>query len=80
MPLHVSSTCAHHQEVKITLHCYTTTTRLVRARNNINTKHNKYNRHATTNPIILSLVTEVKKEKNISVRMVKNLPKHVGEF
>ena len=21
MPLHVSSTCAHHQEVKIALHC-----------------------------------------------------------
>jgi hypothetical protein len=31
------------------------------ARNNINTKHNKYNRHATTNQIILPLVTEVKK-------------------
>ena len=28
----------------------------------INTKHNKYNRHATTNQIILSLVTEVKKK------------------
>ena len=38
------------------------TTRLGRARNNINTKHNKYNRHATTNQIILSLVTEVKKK------------------
>ena len=38
------------------------TTRLGRARNNINTKHNKYNRHATTNPIILPLVTEVKKK------------------
>ena len=35
------------------------------ARNNINTKHNKYNRHATTNQIILSLVTEVKKKKNL---------------
>ena len=31
----------------------------------INTKHNKYNRHATTNQIILSLVTEVKEKKNI---------------
>ena len=40
----------------------TATTRLGRARNNINTKHNKYNRHATTNQIILSLVTEVKKK------------------
>ena len=40
----------------------TSTTRLRRARNNINTKHNKYNRHATTNQIILSLVTEVKKK------------------
>jgi len=49
----------------------TATTRLGRALNNINTKHNKYNRHATTNHIILSLVTEVKK-KNISLRMVKN--------
>ena len=39
--------------------------------NNINTKHNQYNRHATTNQIILSLVTEVK-EKNISLRMLKN--------
>ena len=38
------------------------TTRLRRARNNINTKHNNYNKHATTNPIILSLVTEVKKK------------------
>jgi len=47
------------------------TTRLGRARNNINTKHNKYNRHATTNQIILSLVTEVKR-KNISLRMVEN--------
>jgi hypothetical protein len=44
----------------------------------INTKHNKYNRHATTNQIILSLVTEVK--KNVSLRMVKVWPKHVGEF
>jgi len=34
-------------------------------RKSINTKHNKYNRHATTNQIILSLVTEVK-EKQIS--------------
>jgi hypothetical protein len=51
--------------------CCTATTRLGRARSNINTKHNKYNRHATTNPITLSLVTEVKK-KNISLRMVKN--------
>jgi urocanate hydratase len=51
------------------------------ARSNINTKHNKYNRHATTNQIILSLVNEEKKKKkNISLRMVKNLPKHVGEF
>jgi hypothetical protein len=38
-------------------------------RSSINTKHNKYNRHATTNQIILTLVTEVK--KNISLRMVK---------
>ena len=30
-------------------------------RKSINTKHNKYNRHATTNQLILSLVTEVKK-------------------
>jgi hypothetical protein len=35
---------------------------LGRPHNNINTKHNKYNRHATTNQIILSLVTEVKKK------------------
>jgi len=27
-----------------------------------NTKHKKYNRHATTNQIILSLVTEVKEK------------------
>ena len=40
----------------------TATTRLGRARSNINTKHNKYNRHATTNPISLSLVTEVEKK------------------
>ena len=39
----------------------TATTRLGRARSNINTKY-KYNRHATTNQIILSLVTEVKKK------------------
>ena len=57
----------------------TATTRLGRARSNINTKH-KYNRHATTNPISLSSVTEVKGEKNICLRMVKNWPKHVGEF
>jgi len=38
--------------------------RLGKARSNINTKHNKYNRHATTNQIILSLVTEVKKKKS----------------
>ena len=31
-------------------------------RESINTKHNKYNRHATTNQIILPLVTEVKKK------------------
>ena len=37
---------------------------LGRARSNINTKHNKFNRHSTTNQIILSLVTEVK--ENIS--------------
>jgi hypothetical protein len=55
----------------ISLQCSTATTRLGRAHNNINTKDNKYNRHATTNPISLSLVTEVK-EKNISLRMVKN--------
>jgi len=42
-----------------------------RACSNINTKHNKYNRHATTNPTSLSLVTEIKK-KNISLRVVKN--------
>ena len=36
-------------------------------------------RHATTNQIILSLVTEVKK-KTIYLRMVKVWPKHVGEF
>ena len=41
----------------------TATTRVGRARNNINTKHNKYNRHATTNQIILPLVTEVKKKE-----------------
>jgi hypothetical protein len=35
---------------------------LGRACSNINTKHNKYNRHATTNQIILSLVTEVKEK------------------
>jgi hypothetical protein len=40
----------------------TVTTRLGRARNNINTKQNKYNRHAATNQIILSLVTEVKQK------------------
>ena len=42
--------------------CCTATTGLGRARNNINPKHNKYNRHATTNQIILSLVTEVKEK------------------
>jgi len=31
-------------------------------RKSINTKHNKYNRHAITNQIILPLVTEVKKK------------------
>jgi len=31
-------------------------------RKSIKTKHNKYNRHATTNQIILSLVTEVNKK------------------
>jgi hypothetical protein len=31
-------------------------------RKSINTKHNKYNRHATTDQIILPLVTEVKKK------------------
>jgi hypothetical protein len=51
--------------------CSTATTRLGKARSNINTKHNKYNRHATTNLISLSLATEVK-EKIISLRMVKN--------
>jgi hypothetical protein len=49
----------------------TATTRLGTACSNINTKHNKYNRHATTNQIILSLVTEVKKKK-FSLRMIKN--------
>jgi len=38
-------------------------------RKSINTKQNKYNRHATTNQKILFLVNEVK--KNISLRMVK---------
>ena len=47
--------------------CSTATTRLWRAQNNINTKHNKYNRCATTNQIILSLVTEVKKKKYIYI-------------
>ena len=42
--------------------CSTATTTLRRAHSNINTKHNKYNRHATTNQIILSLVNEVKKK------------------
>ena len=32
-------------------------------RESINTKHNKYNRHATTIQIILPLVSEVKGEK-----------------
>jgi len=50
----------------------TATTRLGRARSNINPKHSKYNRHATTNQIILSLVNEVKKKKYISLRMVKD--------
>ena len=45
--------------------CCTATTRLGRSRSNINTRHNKYNRHATTNHIILSLVTEVKGKKNL---------------
>ena len=36
----------------------------------IDTKHNKYNRNATTNQIILALVTEAK--KNISPKMVKD--------
>jgi hypothetical protein len=45
----------------------------------INTKHNKYNRHAFTNLKSLSLVTDVKKI-NISLRIVKNWPKHVGEL
>jgi hypothetical protein len=45
------------------LDCSTATARLGRARSNINTKHNKCNRHAATNPISLSLVTEVKEKK-----------------
>jgi hypothetical protein len=40
----------------------TATTRLGKDYSNINTKHNKYNRQATTNQIILSLVTEVKEK------------------
>jgi len=40
--------------------CSTTTTRLGRVRR-INTKDNKYNRHATTNLKSLFLVTDVKK-------------------
>jgi len=39
----------------------TATTRLGKDYSNINTKH-KYNRQATTNQIILSSVTEVKKK------------------
>ena len=62
---------------KITRNC-TATTKLGRVRR-INTKHNKYNRHASTNLKILSLVTDAKKI-NISLRMVKNRSKHVGEF
>jgi len=64
--------CALPSVVVAVLYCTdsTATTRLRKAHNNINTKHNKYNRHGTTNQIILSLVTEVK-EKNISLRMVK---------
>ena len=42
--------------------CSKATTTLGWARSNINTKHNKYNRHATTNQIILSLVNEVKEK------------------
>jgi Mlc titration factor MtfA (ptsG expression regulator) len=42
--------------------CSTATTRLGTAHSNINTKHNKYNRHAATNPISLSLVNEVKEK------------------
>ena len=49
-------------DIFFSLQYSTATTRLRRARNNINTKHNKYYRHATTNQIILSLVTEVKKK------------------
>jgi len=47
--------------VILVVFCVDVVARLGRARNNINTKHNKYNRHATTNQIILSLLTEVKK-------------------
>jgi hypothetical protein len=57
--------------VAVLQYCSTATARLGRARSNINTNHNKYNRHVTTNTISLSLVTEVR-EKNISLRMVKN--------
>jgi hypothetical protein len=45
----------------------------------INTKHNRYNRHASTKLKSLSLVTDVK-IINISLRMVKNRSKHVGEL
>jgi len=58
--------------------CNRTTTKLGRVRKT-NTKHNTYNRHAITNLQSLSLVSDVKKI-NISLRMVKNWPKHVGEL
>ena len=58
--------------------CCTATTKLGRVRR-INTKHNKYNRHASTDLKSLSLVTDIKKI-NISLRMVRNWPKYVGEF
>jgi len=51
-------------------YCSTVTTKLGRV-SRINTKHNKYNRHASTNLKSLSLVTDVKKI-NIFLRMVKN--------
>ena len=53
--------------VILVVFCVDVVARLGRARNNNNTKHNKYNRYTITKQIILSLVTEVKK---------KYLPEH----
>ena len=47
--------------VLMLLHALPSLVVAVVARSNINTKH-KHNRHATTNQIILSLVTEAKKK------------------